>query len=55
MTSSHEEVLNHLSNLFGSDTETLATLYRENSQMHTQCQLVINEAEKSKRLYDTQL
>ncbi|CDS41186.1 coiled coil domain containing protein 41 [Echinococcus multilocularis] len=52
---SHDEVVTRLSSLLGSDTETLAALYRENSQMCAQYHLVVGEAEKSKRLYDTQM
>ncbi|VDK32885.1 unnamed protein product [Taenia asiatica] len=55
ITESKEEVINRLSSLLGSDTETLAALYRENSQMCAQYHLVVGEAEKSKRLYDTQM
>ncbi|KAL5112473.1 hypothetical protein TcWFU_007230 [Taenia crassiceps] len=55
VTESQEEVISRLSSLLGSDTETLAALYRENSQMCAQYHLVVNEAEKSKRLYDTQM
>ncbi|KAL5964962.1 Centrosomal protein of 83 kDa [Taenia solium] len=55
ITESKEEVINRLSSLLGSDTATLAALYRENSQICAQYHLVVGEAEKSKRLYDTQM
>ncbi|VDM17170.1 unnamed protein product [Hydatigera taeniaeformis] len=55
MAESQEEVINRLSSLLSSDTETLAALYRENSQISAQYQIIVGEAEKSKRLYDTQM
>nr|CUU97380.1 hypothetical transcript [Hymenolepis microstoma] len=55
MTESHQEVVNRLSTILGSDTETLLNLFRENSQILARCNIVLDESEKSNRLYDTQL
>ncbi|VDL59611.1 unnamed protein product [Hymenolepis diminuta] len=52
---SHQEVINRLSAILGSDTETLINLFRENSEIRAQCNIVLDESEKSKRLYDTQV
>lgn len=55
MAESHQEVVNRLSTILGSDTETLINLFQENSEIRAQCNIVLDESEKSKRLYDTQL
>uniref|UniRef100_A0A0R3TNK9 Coiled-coil domain-containing protein 171 n=1 Tax=Rodentolepis nana TaxID=102285 RepID=A0A0R3TNK9_RODNA len=52
---SHQEVVNRLSAILGSDTETLLNLFRENSQIRAQCNIILDETQKSNRLYDTQL
>ncbi|KAM7540405.1 hypothetical protein Aperf_G00000038317 [Anoplocephala perfoliata] len=55
LSESHREIMNRLTKLLGSDAENLASLFRDNSQIRAQCHIVLDESEKSKRLYDTQM
>uniref|UniRef100_A0A5K3FEC4 Coiled-coil domain-containing protein 89 n=1 Tax=Mesocestoides corti TaxID=53468 RepID=A0A5K3FEC4_MESCO len=55
MVEAHEDVVNRLSSLLGSDAETLAALYRLNTEMRAKCNCALDEARKSRLLYDTQL
>ncbi|VDL91974.1 unnamed protein product [Schistocephalus solidus] len=45
---SHEEVINRLSAMLNSDTESIAGLYQENMQIRAKCGLLVEEMSKAK-------
>ncbi|VDN09817.1 unnamed protein product [Dibothriocephalus latus] len=51
---SHEEVINRLSAMLNSDTESMAGLYQENMQIRAKCGLLVEEISKTKAQSENQ-